>query len=54
MSTSLVYHAFGIRGYHHESTSYEGGAVIFTVDQDPSKLASPICGAPRVSPKGQR
>ena len=53
MSTSLLYHAFGIRGYHHVSTRYEGGAVIFTVDQDPSKLACPICGDHRVSPKGQ-
>jgi transposase len=53
MSTSLLYHGFGIRGYQHMSTKYEGGAVIFTVGQDPSKLTCSSCGAKQVSPKGQ-
>ena len=25
MSTSLLYHAFGIRGYHYRRTDYQGG-----------------------------
>jgi transposase len=53
MSTSLLYHAFGVRGYQHVSTKYEGGKVIFTVDQDPAKLTCSACGARQVSPKGQ-
>ena len=31
MSTSLLYHGFGIRGYEYVCTQYEDGAVIFTV-----------------------
>jgi hypothetical protein len=28
MSTSLLYHAFGIRGYHYTRTDYQGGQTI--------------------------
>ena len=28
MSTSLLYHAFGIRGYEYTRTLYESGTVI--------------------------
>ena len=34
MSTSLLYHAFGIRGYEYVRTEYRGGEVIFTIDKD--------------------
>ena len=27
MSTSLLYHAFGIRGYEYVRTQYEGGRI---------------------------
>jgi hypothetical protein len=30
MSTSLLYHAFGIRGYHHVRSEYHHGQVTFT------------------------
>ena len=30
MSTSLLYHAFGIRGYHYRRTDYHDGQTIFT------------------------
>ena len=33
MSTSLLYHGFGIRGYHYVKTAYEDGQVIFTIGQ---------------------
>jgi len=33
MSTSLLYHGFGIRGYQYVKTEYEGGQVVFTVCQ---------------------
>ena len=29
MSTSLLYHAFGVRGYIHERSEYVGGEVLF-------------------------
>jgi transposase len=54
MSTSLLYHGFGVRGYHHLSTRYEGGKVIFTIEQDPTRLTCPCCGGRQVTPKGQR
>ena len=30
MSTSLLYHAFGIRDYEYVRTGYQDGEVIFT------------------------
>ena len=35
MSTSLLDHAFGVRGYGHVRTNYHGGEMIFTIAQDP-------------------
>jgi len=43
MSTSLLYHAFGIRGYRYQSTAYEEGVVIFTITQDRLTLRCPEC-----------
>lgn len=34
MSTSLLYHAFGIIGYFYQSTSYIAGAVIVAIRDD--------------------
>ena len=38
MSTSLLYHAFRIRGYKYTRTEYRNGQVIFTIDQEPENL----------------
>ncbi|MBU4604716.1 MAG: ISL3 family transposase [Proteobacteria bacterium] len=54
MSTSLLYHGFGVRGYQYLSTRYEGGKVIFTIEQDLARLTCPCCGGRQVNPKGQR
>ena len=35
MSTSLLDHAFSIRGYEYVRTDYRGGKVVFTIYQDP-------------------
>lgn len=53
MSTSLLYHGFGVRGYEYIRTEYEGGSVIFTLRQQPTGLICPACGSSRVSPRGQ-
>ena len=53
MSTSLLYHGFGIKGYQYVNTKYEGGAVRFTIRQEPNKLTCSSCGARHVLPKGQ-
>jgi transposase len=53
MSTSLLYHAFGIRGYQYVRTDYRGGEVIFTIRQDPETCRCSACGAHPVRPRGQ-
>jgi transposase len=45
MSTSLLYHAFGIRGYRYTRTDYCEGQVVFTVAQRRQTLRCPLCGA---------
>jgi transposase len=44
MSTSLLYHAFSIRGYDYVSTRYESGEVIFTIRHKRGALKCPDCG----------
>jgi len=53
MSTSLLYHAFGIRGYQYTRTEYLGGQVIFTIHQDHDTCRCSSCGSPRVIGRGQ-
>ncbi len=48
MSTSLLYHGFGIRGYTYVRTAYEGGTVIFTIHQERGDLRCAVCGSRRV------
>ncbi len=38
MSTSLLYHGFGIRGYAYVRTEYDHGQVSFAIRQDPDTL----------------
>ncbi len=52
MSTSLLYHAFGIRGYDHVRTDYQGGATIFTIRQDPDDCRCSACGSREVTSRG--
>jgi transposase len=52
MSTSMLYHTMGIRGYRYMSTSYEKGQVIVTIAQDRETCRCPCCHSPRVILKG--
>ena len=54
MSTSLVYHAFGVRGYVHARTEYVGGAVHFTIEQPIKGVRCSACGSRRVIRRGGR
>jgi transposase len=45
MSTSLLYHAFGIRGYRYTRTDYCEGEVVFTIEQRRQTLQCPLCGS---------
>jgi transposase len=53
MSTSHMYHAFGIRGYEYRRTDYRNGQVIYTIQQDPKTCRCSACGSPRVQLRGR-
>jgi transposase len=52
MSTSLLYHAFGIRGYHYTRTNYQAGRVIFSIRQEPQTCRCSACGSRDVKHRG--
>src|SRR5215471_7043025 len=52
MSTSLLYHAFGIRGYDYLRTDYQDGQVIFTIAQNPADYRCSACGCRNVLSRG--
>jgi transposase len=51
-STSLLYHAFGIRGYRYRRTGYQDGRTIFAIDQGPRTCRCSACGSTAVRPRG--
>jgi transposase len=44
MSTSLLYHAFGIVGYQYVSQHFQEGRVAFRIEQQREHLCCPQCG----------
>lgn len=50
MSTSLLYHGWGLRGYHHRRTEYREGAVHFVVEHIEAPLRCSHCGSEDVMP----
>jgi hypothetical protein len=52
VSTSLLYHAFGIRGYEYIRTDYQWGQTIFTIHQDPDDCRCSACGSCAVISRG--
>jgi transposase len=52
MSTSLLYHAFGTRGYRYVRTAYTEGQVIFTPRQEPGTCRCSACGSADVVSRG--
>ena len=53
MSTSFMYHAFGIRGYQYTRTDYQEGQVIFTIHQEPETCRCSACGSREVVCRGE-
>ena len=43
MSTSLLYHGWGLKGYRYVRSHYGGGKLIFTVQPNPRSLTCPVC-----------
>jgi transposase len=54
MSTSILYHCFGIsgRGIHHVHSRFEDGKTIFRIGKDPTTLECALCGSWKVKRKG--
>lgn len=52
MSTSLLYHAFGIRGFEYVNTKYVNGAVIFAIRSKMEHLRCSECGCEDVIRRG--
>ena len=52
MSTSLLYHAFGIRGYTYTRTAFVAGTICFAFDQRKKPLSCSACGSSAVHPRG--
>jgi len=52
MSTSLLYHAWGTRGYEHVRSTYEKGAVCFSIEQAPGTFCCSHCGSQEVEKSG--
>jgi len=54
MSTSLLFHAFGIQGFQLKSTEFTNGNVMFHLSQDPYNLRCPECKSSKVIRRGKR
>jgi transposase len=52
MSTSLLYHAFGLVGYRYCSQRFEGGRVILRIDKPREHWRCPGCGSDEVWSQG--
>ena len=52
MSTSLLYHRFGIRGYRYVRTEYQKGETRITITQKREKFSCATCGSYNVHPRG--
>ena len=52
MSTSLLYHGFGVRGYRYVATKYEQGSIIFVIERKPDTYCCSECGSTHVWREG--
>ncbi len=52
MSTSLLYHGFGVRGYRYVRTTYFPGKVVFTIERREEDYRCVACGSENVWRQG--
>jgi transposase len=52
MSTSLLYHGFGIFGYHYVSQNFQGGRVTIRIEQPQERYRCSHCGSENVWSQG--
>jgi transposase len=53
MSTGILYHGLGVRGYVHESVHYVGGEIVFWIRQEPESWRCSACGSADVAGRGR-
>ena len=53
MSTSLLYHACGVRGYQLRRSDFVLGRICFWVEQPREKYRCPACGSAAVNAQGK-
>ena len=53
MSTSLLFHAFGVVGYFYQSTHYLAGAIIVAIQEDHWKHRCSVCRSRKVTCRGK-
>ena len=52
MSTSILYHGFGLIGYDYMRAEYREGKIIFTIRRKKDKIRCPVCGSRDVILRG--
>jgi len=52
MSTSLLYHGFGVRGYRYLKTKYVGGEIIIVAEPTSKLYRCAVCGSEKVWGQG--
>ena len=52
MSTSLLYHEFGIRGYRYQSTKHVAREMVMRISQPLERCRCSACGSAQVAPRG--
>lgn len=52
MSTSILYHGWGLRGYQYVASRFEGGRIVFDIRQEDGRLRCPACGSAQVTCRG--
>ena len=52
MSTTLLYHGFGVRDYRYVRTQYIRGGIVFAIERKPKTCRCVACGSPNVWRQG--
>ena len=52
MSTTLLYHGWGIRGYQHVRTTYENRSICFHIEPNPQTFVCANCRSKEVMKAG--
>jgi len=54
MSTSMLYHAFGLKGIKYTAAHFVADRIVFSAEMNHQQVRCPICGCRKASFKGKR